>query len=145
MRVLGVRRWVVAMLADRKRRARAAARGRRWVGPARRVPARTGGAAMSSIDAGLVVVRSQLALRCMEADLRSGERFEPVVGLSCLEEIDEPVLAPRQVRAIVGDGPRIYCLPGQVSVAALAGVARAAHCADGRWGEGVVAGAAGRA
>jgi hypothetical protein len=77
---------------------------------------------MSSIDAGLVVVRSQLALRCMEADLRSGERFEPVVGLSCLEEIDEPVLAPRQVRAIVGDGPRIYCLPGQDLLRRLQGI-----------------------
>jgi hypothetical protein len=49
----------------------------------------------------------------MEADLRSGERSEPVVGLSCLEEINEPVLAPRRVRAIVGAGPRIYYVPGQ--------------------------------
>jgi DNA-binding XRE family transcriptional regulator len=47
----------------------------------------------------------------MEADLSSGERFEPVVGLSCLEEIKEPVLAPRRVRAIVGAGPRIYYVP----------------------------------
>jgi hypothetical protein len=68
---------------------------------------------VSALDAGVLVVRSQRALRGMEADLRSGERSEPVVGLSCLEEINEPVLAPRRVRAIVGVGPRIYYVPGQ--------------------------------
>jgi hypothetical protein len=104
---------VALMRAERRRRARAAARGRRWAGPARRASVRTGGGAVSAVDAGVLVVRSQRALRGMEADLRSGERSEPVVGLSCLEEINEPVLAPRRVRAIVGAGPRIYYVPGQ--------------------------------
>jgi hypothetical protein len=61
----------------------------------------------------------------MEADLRSGERREPVVGLSCLEgleEINEPVLAPRRVRAIVGAGPRIYYVSGQYLLRRLQGM-----------------------
>jgi hypothetical protein len=59
-----------------------------------------------------VIVRSLQALRGMEADLRSGERAQPVVGLACSEEIDEPVLAVQRVREIVGVGPRIYYVPG---------------------------------
>jgi hypothetical protein len=69
-----------------------------------------------------VVVRSQQALLGMEADLRSGDRAQPVVGLACLEEIDEPVLAARQVRAIVGAGPRIYYVPGAYPLRRLQGM-----------------------
>jgi hypothetical protein len=59
-----------------------------------------------------VIVRSHQDLREMKADLHSGERRCPAVGLTCLLEIEEPVLAPRRVRALVGSGPRIYYLPG---------------------------------
>jgi hypothetical protein len=99
------------MRAERRGRARFAT-GRRWAGPARGTPARSGGTAVSALDAGLVVVRSQPALRGLEADLRSGDRAQPVVGLACLEEINEPVLAAQRVREIVGAGPRIYYVPG---------------------------------
>jgi cell division septum initiation protein DivIVA len=69
--------------------------------------------APGAVDAGLVIVRSQPALREMEADLRSAHRVQPVVGLTSLEEINEPVLAPRLVREIVGVRPRIYYVPGE--------------------------------
>ncbi len=77
---------------------------------------------MSRIDAGLVVVRSHQALRGMEADLRSGDRLLPVVGLACLEEINEPVLDPQRVREVVGVGPRIYYVPGEYLLRRLQGM-----------------------
>jgi len=49
----------------------------------------------------------------MGADLRSNDRAQPVIGLTRLAEINEPVLPPRRVRAIVGAGPRIYYVPGE--------------------------------
>lgn len=60
----------------------------------------------------VIVVRSERALREMEAHLFSGERVYPVVGIARLEDVSLPVLAPEQVRAVVGAGPRIYYLPG---------------------------------
>jgi hypothetical protein len=74
---------------------------------------RGSGVAVSGMDAGLVIVRSHQQLREMKADLHSGQRRQPAVGLACLLEIEEPVLAPRQVRALVGGGPWIYYLPGE--------------------------------
>ena len=109
------------MRAERRRRARAA-RGHRWVGPARRTPARAGGAALGALDADLLVVRSEGALRAMVADLRWSGRAQPVVGLTCLAEIDEAVLAARRVRAIVGAGPRIYYVPGEYLLRRLQGM-----------------------
>ncbi len=58
----------------------------------------------------------------MEADLRCNARAQPVVGLTRLVEVDEPVLAPRRVRAIVGAGPRIYYVPGEPLLRRLQGM-----------------------
>jgi len=74
------------------------------------------------IDADLIIVRTQQALRDMEAYLLSGDRGQPVVGLTCLPEINEPVLAPERVRAIVGAGPQIYYVPGDHLLRCLHGV-----------------------
>jgi hypothetical protein len=74
------------------------------------------------IDAALVIVCSHQALRGMEADLRSGDRREPVVGLARLDEIDEPVLDPQRVREVVGVGPRIYYVPGEYLLRGLQGM-----------------------
>jgi hypothetical protein len=109
------------MSSERGRRARAATRGRRWAGPARGMPARESGEIGSALEGGLLIVRSQLALREMEADLRSGDRVQPVVGIACMEEINEPVLAARRVREIVGAGPRIYYVPGEYLLRGLQG------------------------
>jgi hypothetical protein len=97
------------MRSERRRRARAARR-ERW--PARRVPGRAS-RAVGGLDAGVVVVRSRSALRGMVADLYADDRAQPVIGLACLEETGEPVLAGGLVRAVVGAGPRIYYLPGE--------------------------------
>ncbi len=75
-------------------------------------PARSTSAVAVNIDADVIVVRSPQALREMEAHLFSGGRVHPVVGITRLAEANLPVLAPEQVRAIVGGGPRIYYLPG---------------------------------
>lgn len=109
------------MRAERRRRARAA-RGHRWVGPARRTPARAGGTAVGALDADLLAVRSEGALRAMVADLRWSGRVQPVIGVTCLTEINEPVLAPRRVRAIVGAGTRIYYVPGEHLLRCLQGM-----------------------
>jgi hypothetical protein len=101
------------MRAERKRRVRVAARRPRWAASRGRGPARVSGPAVSTIDAALVIVRSYEALRGMEAVLRSADRGQPVVGLACLEEINEPVLDPQRVREIVGVRPQIYYVPGE--------------------------------
>ncbi len=101
------------MRAERRGRARAAARRPRWAAPARHRPVRPSAPALGALDAGLVIVRSQPALREMEADLRTGDRVPPVNGLTCLDETNEPVLDLRLVREIVGVGPRIYYVPGE--------------------------------
>jgi hypothetical protein len=103
---------VTIVRAERRRRARAATRGHRWVGPARGGSARANGETGSTRAAGLVIVRDLQALTGMEADLRSRERAQPVVGLACAEEIAAPALAAQRVREIVGVGPRIYYVPG---------------------------------
>jgi hypothetical protein len=113
---------VVAVRAERRRRARAAARRSRWAAPARDRLDRLSEPALGAVDAGLVIVRSQTALREMEADLRSAHRAQPVVGLTSLEEINEPVLAPRLVREIVGVRPRIYYVPGEYLLRRLRGM-----------------------
>ena len=77
---------------------------------------------MSAAGGGVLVVRSQQALREMEAYLLSGDRSQPVVGLSRLAELNEPVLAPEGVRALAGAGPRIYYLPGTYLLRRLEGV-----------------------
>lgn len=69
-----------------------------------------------------MIVRSQQALRGMEADLRSDRRVHPVVGLASLEEINEPVLAAQRVREIVGVGPRIYYVRGAYLLRCLRGM-----------------------
>ncbi len=99
--------------AERRRRVRASARGCRGARPGPRVRACASAGAVSAVDGGVIVVRSQQALREMQAHLLSGERGCPVVGLSRLEEVNGPVLAAEQVRAIVGAGPRVYYLPGE--------------------------------
>jgi hypothetical protein len=78
--------------------------------------------ALGAVDAGLVIVRSQPALREMEADLRSGDRVQPVIGLTCLDETNEPVLDLRLVRKIAGVGPRIYYVPGEYLLRRLQGM-----------------------
>lgn len=83
---------------------------------------RASGMAVSGMDAGVVIVRSHQQLREMKADLHSDQRRQPAVGLTCLLEIEEPVLAPRQVRALVGVGPRIYYLPRECLVRRLQGI-----------------------
>jgi hypothetical protein len=107
---------------ERRRRARAATRGHRWAGRARRRPTRASAGTGSAFDAGLVIVRSQQALTGMEAALRSDRRVHPVVGLASLEELDEPVLAAQRVREIVGAGPRIYYVPGAYLLRCLRGM-----------------------
>lgn len=81
-----------------------------------------GAGAVGGAGGGVVVVRSQQALREMEAHLLSGDRGCPVVGLSRLEEANGPVLAAEQVRAIVGAGPRIYYLPHEYLLRRLQGM-----------------------
>jgi hypothetical protein len=78
--------------------------------------------AVGAGDGEVIVVRSQQALREMEAYLLSGDRSQPVVGLTRLAELNEPVLAPGGVRAVVGAGPRIYYLPGEYLLRRLEGV-----------------------
>ncbi len=77
---------------------------------------------MSTIGADPIIVRTQQALRDMEAYLLSGDRGQPVVGLTRLPEINEPVLAPERVRAIMGAGPQIYYVPGEYLLRRLEGV-----------------------
>ena len=68
---------------------------------------------MGALDADVVLVRSPGALREMVADLYAADRAQPVIGLACLQETAEPVLAGGQIRAVVAAGPRIYYLPGE--------------------------------
>jgi hypothetical protein len=110
------------MRAERRRRARAAARRPRWAAPPRRLRARASGRTVSTIDAALIVVRSYQALRAMEADLRSADRGLPVVGLACVDEISAPVLAPQLVRKFVGIDARIYYVPGEYLLRRLQGM-----------------------
>jgi hypothetical protein len=110
------------MRAERRRRARAAARRPRWTAPPRRLSARASGRTVSTIDAAVMVVRSYRALRAMEADLRSADRGLPVVGLACLQEINAPVLAPQLVRKIVGIDVRIYYVPREYLLRRLHGM-----------------------
>lgn len=100
------------MRAERRWRGRVRARGRRWVRPARCVPAR-GSAAVGVVGADPIVVCSHEALREMRGYLLSADRVLPVVGLARSLEADAPVLAAERVRAVVGAGPRIYYLPGE--------------------------------
>jgi hypothetical protein len=53
------------------------------------------------------------------AYLQSGEREHAVVVIARSLEADEPVLAPADVRVIVGVGPRIYYLPDAESLEGL--------------------------
>jgi hypothetical protein len=45
-----------------------------------------------------------------------------VVGLSCLEELNAPVLDPQRVREVVGVIPRIYYVPGEYLLRRLQGM-----------------------
>jgi hypothetical protein len=67
----------------------------------------------------LVVVRGTTAIGGLVAYLQSGEREHPVVAIARSLEADEPVLAPADVRVIVGVGPRIYYLPDEESLEGL--------------------------
>jgi len=58
-----------------------------------------------------IVVRRELRLLKMQAYLLSGTRKLPVVAFTQSLERDEPVLGARDVRAVVGPGPRIYYIP----------------------------------
>lgn len=56
---------------------------------------------------GVIVVRSEAGLRCLEAHLFD-PREDAVVALTRSLETEGPVLAPDNVRALVGAAPRIY-------------------------------------
>jgi hypothetical protein len=71
---------------------------------------------------GPIAVRSRPGLRSLGAYLLSGEREHPAVAIARSLEADEPVLAPDDVRVIVGAGPRIYYLPGEEMLLGLHGV-----------------------
>ncbi len=49
----------------------------------------------------------------MVAELLSGDRVQPVVGITSMVDSDELVLAPASVRATVGPFPRIYLVTGE--------------------------------
>ncbi len=68
-------------------------------------------ASCEELDA--IVVRDQPGVRGMQAHLLSGEREHPAVALTRSLETGEPVLAPGDVRSLVGAGPRIYYIPAE--------------------------------
>jgi hypothetical protein len=77
---------------------------------------------VSAADADPILVASKPALRSMQAYLLSGEREQPVVALTWSVETDEPVLAPEEVRVIVGPGPRIYLIQQEYLLRRLQGL-----------------------
>jgi hypothetical protein len=77
---------------------------------------------VSSSDVDPVVVASKPALRSMQAYLLSCDRQQPAIALTRSVDSDEPVLAPEQVRAIVGPGPRIYYVSAEYLLRRLQGM-----------------------
>ncbi|HSZ05217.1 MAG TPA: hypothetical protein VK778_08445 [Solirubrobacteraceae bacterium] len=71
---------------------------------------------------GVIAVRGRPGLRSLGAYLLSGEREHPAVAIARSLDADEPVLAPGDVRAIVGADPQIYYLPGEEMLVGLRGV-----------------------
>jgi hypothetical protein len=61
-------------------------------------------------DPDYIVVRTSHDVQRLIADIVS-ERDEPIVGLTQREDGHEPVLAAREVRALLGPGVRIYLIP----------------------------------
>jgi hypothetical protein len=55
------------------------------------------------------------------AELLSGDRVQPAVGITSMLDSDELVLAPASVRAIVGPSARIYLVTGEDALRGLDG------------------------
>jgi hypothetical protein len=72
---------------------------------------RTG--SLSAEDVDPIVVRSKPGLRSMQAYLLSGDRTHPAVALTQSLSTGAPVLAPSDIRALVGPDPRIYYIPAE--------------------------------
>jgi hypothetical protein len=77
--------------------------------------------AVSAADGDPIVVDGKPGLRSMQAHLLSGEREQPVIALTWSVDAEEPVLAPEDVRAIVGPGPRIYLIQAEYLLRRLQG------------------------
>jgi hypothetical protein len=61
-------------------------------------------------ESDVVVVHDRRELQGMERDVLSPIRDQPVIALVAGGDFDVPVLAPSEVRKIVGKGPRIYVI-----------------------------------
>jgi hypothetical protein len=81
--------------------------------PRTQAPAGELAASASSEELDAIVVRDQPGVRSMQAHLLSDEREHPVVALTRSLDTGEPVLAPGDVRSLVGAGPRIYYIPAE--------------------------------
>jgi hypothetical protein len=81
--------------------------------PASRAPAGELAASASGEELDAIVVRDQPGVRGMQAHLLSREREHPAVALTRSLDMGEPVLAPGDVRSLVGAGPRIYYIPAE--------------------------------
>ena len=71
---------------------------------------------------GLIAVRGRAELQSLGAYLLAGEREHPVVAITRSLEVDEPVLAPDEVRMIVGAGPPVYYVNGEEMLVGLQGM-----------------------
>jgi hypothetical protein len=74
-------------------------------------PADDSARSVNGEDVEAIVVGEEPGLRSMQAYLLAGDRQQPVVALTRSLDTGEPVLAPGDVRALVGAGPRIYYVP----------------------------------
>jgi hypothetical protein len=70
-------------------------------------------ATVSAPDVDACAVVSEPDVRRMVAELLSGDRVQPAVGITSMPDSDELVLTAASVRGIVGPSARIYLVPGE--------------------------------
>jgi hypothetical protein len=64
---------------------------------------------LGGLDPNCILVQGREDVRCLSADIL-GERDYAIIGLAPGADCHEPVLAPAEVRAVVGAAARIYLL-----------------------------------